>query len=238
MAVMTPRAKAMARFSKGNIKLGLMLTYSKLMGNDTFNTKYGEVIGSCGKHCEGCKNACYVKKSYRYPSVIDSHARNTQAFRTDLEGSFKALREQLSRKRKHVDVVRINQSGEIESVLELAKWIELSRDFPTTEFYLYTKNFEALNNIAFNPYIEIPSNFTVLISIWHEYGIEEYKALCEKPYIKAFAYMDGFDYESHGLKIETTCKAYENGKLNHEITCDKCKKCFSKSFKVIGCEDH
>ena len=30
----------------------------------------------------------------------------------------------------------------------------------------------------------------------------------------------------------------KNGKLSHELTCDKCKICFQKKAKVCGCYDH
>lgn len=87
--------------SKGNIKLGASMgTFSKLYSDREFNTQYGTVKGTCGGHCEGCRNACYVAKSYRYGSVINGHARNTLAFRSDLEGSFEAIDRQLTRKRK------------------------------------------------------------------------------------------------------------------------------------------
>ncbi len=233
---MTKEVKA--RLSKGNIKLGVMLTFSKLMGNDVYNTSYGEVKGSCGHYCEGCKGSCYVKKSYRYPSVKNGHARNTLAMREDIDKAFESIREQIKRMKKPSEIVRINQSGEIESTIELAKWIETAREFPNQQYYLYTKNFDALFSVVNNPYIEIPNNITILISIWHEYGIKEYMLIKHLPFIKAFVYMDGYDYTKHDLKIETKCKAYEGGKLNHEITCDKCRKCFNRLFKVIGCDDH
>lgn len=225
------------RLTKGNIKLGNMATFSKLYGNNTFQTKYGSVSGSCGKHCEGCKSACYVRKSYRYPSVIENHAKNTVAFRTDLNGSFNQIDEQLNRKRTPFKTIRINQSGEIETAMELLKWIMLAKKHPESNFYIYTKNFQALKS-AMKSDIEIPSNFTILISVWHEYGLKEFETFKDYPFIKAFVYMDGFKYDEKGLNIETTCKAYENGKMNHAITCDKCKKCFTKTFKVIGCHEH
>jgi hypothetical protein len=225
--------------SNGNIKLGkLMGTFSKLFGNDTFDTKYGKVSGTCGHHCEGCKGKCYVRKSYRYGSVINGHARNTLAFRNNLDEAFYQINLQLSRKRKPFQFIRINQSGELESTTELVWWIVTARKNPNTAFYLYTKNFEAVREVA-NSNIKVPDNFTVLISVWHEYGITEYNEFKHLPWIKCFVYCDGFDYEAHGLQIETMCKAYdEKGKMNHDITCDKCKKCIKSQFKIIGCNEH
>lgn len=235
-----------ARISgNGNIKLGkTMGSFSKLYGDLTHETKYGPVVGTCGKHCEACKNEkggfnCYVPKSYRYPSVVNGHARNTIAFREDLNKAFNDIDGQLTRKRYPFDVIRINQSGEIETAMELLKWILLARKHTESNFYLYTKNFEAVRT-AVNSEIEIPENITILISLWHEYGIKEFKEFEKYPFIKAFAYDDmTFNYKEHGINIETYCHAYdENGKLDHRITCDKCKKCFNKTTKTIGCYAH
>lgn len=227
-----------ARLTGGNIKLGNMATFNKLYGDSEYNTPYGVVNGSCGKHCNGCKLSCYVRKSYRYPSVVKGHARNTQALRNDLQKAFSDIDNQLSHKRNPWDVVRIHQSGEIETATELLNWLLIARKHPESRFYLYTKNFDAVKT-AINSDFEIPNNITILLSIWHEYGIKEYNALKDYPFIKAFAYCDGFDYSAHGIQINTMCNAYDdNGKLNHELTCDKCKKCFNSPFKVIGCNDH
>ena len=232
------KKEAVARLAGGNIKLGNMATFSKLYGDMTHHSKkWGDVVGSCGGHCAGCKNACYVRRSYRYPSVVDGHARNTLAFRENIVKAFSDIDGQLSRKRTPFDVVRINQSGEIETAFELLLWVRLAQKHPETRFYVYTKNYEAVYTLASGAEI-VPDNFTILISVWHEYGLKEYRLFENLPYIKAFAYMDGYDYEEAGLHIETTCKAYEGGKLNHAITCDKCKKCFAGRARVIGCHDH
>ena len=225
--------------SNGNIKLGAhMGTFSKLYGNDTFDTVFGPVTGTCGGHCEGCKHACYVRKSYRYGSVINGHARNTLAFRENLDNAFFDIISQLRRKRKPFKQIRINQSSEIESFAEFVWWIVTARENPDTDFYIYTKNYEVVREVI-NQRVSVPENFTCLISIWHEYGIAEYLEFSSQKWIKAFVYMDGFDYSAYGLVIETMCTAYdENGKLNHDITCDKCQKCIRSRFKIIGCLEH
>ena len=223
--------------SNGNIKLGhSMGTISKLMGNDIYEVNGIKVAGTCGKHCEVCKKECYVKKSYRYPSVVLGHARTTIAFREDLAKAFDSMDVQLSRKRKPFAQVRINQSGEIETTAELLGYVELATKHPETDFYLYTKNFEAVRETIATA--TLPNNLTILISVWHEYGLAEFKEFEDLPNIKAFVYMDGFQYD---LEIGTTCKAYgKDGKLDHNITCDKCRKCFDRrnNHKVIGCNEH
>lgn len=228
------------KFVGGNIKLGNMGSFSKLFGNHSISTPYGDMIGTCGNHCSGCEKECYVKKSYRYDSVIKNHAKNTLAFRTDLKRAFSDLHLQLTRKRKPFDVIRINQSGEIETTEELISWVELARHHNESHFYIYTKNyiavFETISEIGPE---NMPDNFTILISIWHEIGINEYKLLSKYSFIKAFVYLDGFDYSVYDIIPETGCHAYnEKGKLDHNITCDKCRKCFNRMHKVIGCNAH
>lgn len=228
--------------SNGNIKLGKKMgTWSKLMGNDAiYIDRLGiEVSGSCGKHCNGCKNDCYVKKSYRYPSVKYGHAINTLAMRLDLAKVFADLNNQLTRKRVPFEMVRINQSGELESVEEFEMWVELARLHPETKFYLYTKAYDIVTDTLLSG--KVPANMTILVSVWHEYGVEEFKKLAHLENVKAFVYDDGFDYESKGIQIKTYCKAYDlNGKLDHNVTCDKCQKCFNRlsGCKVVGTYPH
>ena len=81
-------------------------------------------------------------------------------------------------------------------------------------------------------------NFYINISIWHESGIGTYNKWKHLDCIRAFVYDDGYDYGNQ-LKINCYCPAYdENGKLSHDLTCDKCKICFQKKAKVCGCYDH
>lgn len=227
----------------GNIKLGNMGSISKLAGNCEYTIEDGNgqetITGSCGRFCSKCgtRSGCYVFKSYRYPSVIKGHARTTAAFRVDINKAFEAMDGQLSRKRKPFEVIRINQSGEIESVLEFAYYKWLAEKHPETVFFFYTKAFEYVEDHIIN--FDLPKNMVVLCSIWHEYGIEEYKRMSHIQNVKAFIYDDGYDYSRHGLKIESYCPAYDHkGHLNHNATCDKCKKCFDGRFKILGTFPH
>ena len=228
-----------ARFNKkGNIKTGLIWTWSKLAGNREING----VKGSCGNYCGACQDGgCYVFKSYRYPSVINGHARNTTAFRNDINGSFEELCAQIDRAKNKPEIIRINQSGEIETPFELLKWCLMAKKYPDIRFYLYTKNFDALSMVinSFDNGATVPENITMLISVWHEYGLNEFNEFKKHSFIKAFAYDDGFNYAAAGLNIDAYCTAYDqNGKMNHAVTCEKCKKCFNRIHKVIGCYDH
>lgn len=239
-----------ACFSKsGNIKLGeTVYTFSKLPGNLTYivNAANGSFVcqGSCGSFCKGCGDvikdkdgnyilpSCYVFKSFRYSSVVAAQMRNTIAMRQNMKALFSRLYWQLKRARKAPAVVRINQSGELESKEEFLRWCQLAEQFQGTKFWLYSKAFGYID------VSKMPANMFLNVSVWHEYGINEYFTFSEKSkQVNAFVYDDGYDYKSKGLIFNTRCNAYKGGKLNHSITCEKCGKCFKRSG-VIACEDH
>ncbi len=237
--------------TKGNIKLGKSMgTISKLAGNQAVYVKALDAYfkGTCGSYCQGCQGdgindimhaPYYVFKSYRYDSVRVGHARTTAAFRRDIYAAFEAMHAQLCRKRKKFEYVRINQSGELETVTEFRLYIWLANQHPETVFYLYTKAFDCIREV-----VNIPSNLWINISIWGEYGIKEYlefSALSSQ--IKAFVCVtDTYTidwYAEHGIVIQAMCRAYdERGRLNHDITCDKCPLCHSNVVKITGCYEH
>lgn len=238
-----------AMFNKsGNIKLGNSWSFSTAMGNEPvttdYNGKHYECIGTCGKYCTGCKDACYVKKSYRYSSVKFAHIRNTLAMINDMLAAFQDLNTQIVNAKTKPDMIRINQSGEMINKAYFLYWCELAAKHPEILYWTYTKAFDIVVPILLAGMV--PDNLTVLFSIWHEYGIKEYKSCCHLDNVKAFVYVDGeYDYAAHGIIIQTYCLAYalnSAGKMtmNHDITCDRCKKCFNRSTncKVIGCLAH
>lgn len=259
--------KYKAKIVGGNIKLGSMGSFSKLYGDNEYDTKgafdkdyvdinnienkdaYKELAtlkGSCGNYCEGCKNACYVAKSYlRYSTVVQGHSRNSAAMR-NLERAFYDLDNQLSRKRIPFKIIRVHQSGEFESEDEFRLWCNLARRHPETTFYVYTKAYDLIEKPMEEGYA--PDNFHILISVWENFGVEEFKRYSKYNNVKAFACIGKddngklYDYESNNdLHITSYCTAYDkNGHLDHRVTCDKCKKCFSDKVggKVIGCYEH
>lgn len=232
----------------GNTKLGqTMWSWNKLAGS-------GEIAGckgTCGGHCSGCYNAenprkspCYVFKSYNiygwdHSSVVRGHVRNTNIMRNDINHAFNDIRLQLSRAKKKPSAVRIHASGELESTQELRKWIETAEMFPETPFYVYTKAYEILDEVLSEMSNNtIPQNMFINVSIWHENGIDTYNKWKHLDCIRAFVYDDGYDYGDK-LKINCYCPAYDkNGKLHHDLTCDKCKICFQSKAKVCGCYNH
>jgi len=245
-------------YYKGNIKVGSgIATFSKLMGDGFFETKYGVVQGSCPSECcehcghgeDGKRPPCYVGKSYRYPSVIEGHARNTISVRNNPELAYNQLSKSMKRKRKKPVAGRYDQSGEIMFDEDFFGMCNVARENDYMPFYVYSKRYDVVIPALLAGLV--PKNLTVLISIWHEQGIEEYKKVAHLPNVKAFVYCDknsdpinGWgveEYALHGIIIQTFCGAYdEKGKMNHNITCEKCRKCFNRSIKakVIGCLDH
>lgn len=232
--VFNPNTHVFKLSAVGNIKLGKILSFSKLLGNYIYKRLTGvlkNIVGSCG-NCEVCKRDCYVRSSYRFPCVIFSQAINTWGMRHAMARMEQDFAKQL--RKSKIGVVRINQSGELESLDELAMWCRLAMANPTKKFYVYTKNYgvatEALKTGI------VPSNFTILFSVWHDVGVKEYESVKEYENVKAFVYDDG----QLSIKPDTYCMAYQNGKLNHEITCEKCMKCYNNALKrkVIGCKEH
>lgn len=260
-----------AKIKKGtksdNIKLGSMGSWAMLFGSCDYYIPELDVTvgGTCGEHCQGCfdpdnikDSPCYVLKSYvKYTkrnedgtigdilknkcSVKLGHAYRTIAmtmFRKDLMLS---LDGQLTRMKKKLEVVRINESGEFTCYEDLALWCELGKRHPETIFYVYTKNYTAVRKALDNKII--PSNLFINISIWHQLGISAYLEMKDSSQIRAFCLVDDEwtkeKYRSKGIDISSMCMAYdENGKMNHNVTCDKCKKCFSVTNKCVGCYEH
>ena len=226
----------------GNTKLGAIWSYSTLMGNDPiFIEKLGcSVCGTCGGHCGACKYSCYVKKSYRYKSVKLGHANNTLALMQDPARVGVDLSGYITRARKKPAACRFDQSGEITGTDHFLSMCSCAAAHPEIPFFVYTKAFDIVIPALLAGIV--PENLTVLISIWHQYGIAEYNLVKHLPNVKAFVYDDHtFDYAAAGLVINTYCKAYDDaGKMDHEITCQRCQKCYNRAAgsKVIGCNAH
>jgi len=244
----------------GNIKVGNIATFSTLPGDKEYETKYGVVKGTCDGCCEYCGKSvdgkrpkCFVYKSHRFPDVIESQARNTLSVINDTELAFRQLSDSLKRKKKLPTACRTHQSGEFMKdwlgVKELEETCKMATEHPNMPFYFYTKRY----GIAIPALLagKVPKNLTVLISIWHEQGIREYLMLAHLPNVKTFVCCDSNEdrvngwgveeYAQHGIIIQTFCAAYDiHGKMNHKVTCDKCKKCFNRSAKakVIGTWSH
>lgn len=261
------KAKIKKGTSNDNIKLGEMGSWAMLFGNCNWYIPELDVTvrGTCGEHCKGCFDpenprcsACYVAKSYyKYTNrnedgtvgniltnkccVKLGHAYRTIAMTMFREDLLLSLDKQLTDSKKKFEVVRINESGELTCYEDLNLWSELARRHPETIFYIYTKNYKVIRKALINGIV--PSNLFINISIWHKSGIKEYMEMKDHPQIRAFCLIDNKwtkeRYYSKGIEITSMCGAYdETGKMNHAVTCDKCKKCFSSNNKCVGCFEH
>ena len=233
----------LARFNKqGNTKIGGIWSFSTLMGNELIHIDYngfkGDVMGTCGKYCEGCKKSCYVRSSYRYPSVKYGHAFNTMAIRDDIYSAYNDLKGQIERAKNKPSAIRIHVSGEFESLAEIGLFNNLAKDFPNITFYVYSKAHDLLKEFLLT--YGKQNNFIWNVSIWHEYGIKFYKAYKNVKGIRAFVYNDGFDYSEFGILADSKCPAYDkDGKTVKNVTCEKCGLCMGKhDEKITFCHAH
>lgn len=238
------------KFNKdGNIKLGGKIwSANKLAGAGYLNG----CKGTCGEHCKGCynpddpkKSDCYVFSSYRHygwekSTVVAGHIRNTNVMRNDINKAFDDINKQVTRARKKPDAIRIHSSGEFESVMEIIMWDKTARANPGTPFYVYTKAYDLVDAYFFYLAInntDMPQNFWMNISVWHDIGIDCYNRHKNCRQIRAFVYDDGYDYGD--FKFDCHCPAYkENGKMDHAKTCSACKICYQSKCKICACHDH
>ena len=161
--------------SKGNSKLGNIPSLSKTP------------VATCPKGVP-CSSKCYAMKSYRmYPSVRTAWDKNTRLIKEDILEAQRQLKDFLSKKKP--SYFRVNVAGDIESLMELAIWMELAISYPDTTFLIYTKNYKLLErhtalciNLSENiPEFEIrPNNLVIYVSQWigEDRTKEAGKSLC------------------------------------------------------------
>ena len=222
-----------------NVKLGNIASWSTVYSAKPVFIKYmnGYVQGTCGKECSnknGCEKACYVDRSYYKPCVPYGHAMNTIGLRTAREKVFADLDKQLTKSRT-ISMVRLNQSGDIESENEFLMWCRLAEKHPNVKFYIYTKQYKHVERPLLNGMV--PNNFQINYSIWHKHGVEDFNRVKHIKNVSAFVYDDGELYMN--IPKADYCAAYDDkGHMNHKITCAVCKKCLNGKTKVIGCKAH
>lgn len=234
--------KKSCHISTSNIKTDIP-SWSTYPGDDIITLKDGRKVsdfkGTCGNaDCESCKNwhSCYAIRMLRYPAVAKNCIENTIYLREDINGLEKELVNQVSKLK--TDLFRFDVSGEIETFEQFIMFLSVAYQQPEKIFYVYTKNYDVIDRY-FLTGCELPENFHVLVSIWHTSGIDCFKKHMHHRNIHCFIYNDGFNYGKFDIELPTMnqCKAYnENGKLNHAITCRKCRKCWTK--KVVWTFPH
>ena len=201
--------------SCGNNKLGKGIHNISLLPSDTplCNKKGDQLVnisGTCGGCCSECKNNCYAVKTalYHHNSCIPAWGDNTLLARHNLE-QFK--RELLTYLDKNiVGAFRWHVSGEIPSRDYLEMMLDVSRETPTTQFYVYTKRYEWIEEVA----DRIPDNLHVTVSVWHS----NYNNPCG---FHEFIYDDG----TEDLENVYHCPAVDKNGRETGVTCAKCKRC-------------
>lgn len=262
-----PKAKIKFGDSGDNIKLGNMGSWAVLPGDMDWyipNLKMW-VKGTCGSHCKGCFDPenprcskCYVfkaivRKTNRNAdgtvgdivmndcTVKRGHAYRTIAITLFRRELLESLDKQLTNYKGNTRLIRLNESGEFTCYEDLAMWCELASKHGKFTFYVYTKNYRVVKRAIANGII--PKNLFINISVWHKKGIKPYQEMESNSQIRCFAYVDKeWDvnkYAKNGLILQSMCGAYDKkGKMNHNVTCDKCKKCASRVNKCVGCFEH
>lgn len=111
---------------------------------------------TCPNRCNGrCKFAqhCYAFKGCRNPSTFKKQlAKALFFYENDVETLANAI------ETKGSPVVRINQEGELNTIFDYLKFLEIAKRLPNVFFYAYTKNYDVLSYIRYNG---LPKNVNV-----------------------------------------------------------------------------
>lgn len=222
--------------SHDNGKLGDILGISYLPMDGLDYLKSGllltDVPGTC-KNCEECSRKCYARSSNkRFEKVTIRNVSNTLQLRNDIDQHFTDIENYIVT--HNVKIVRYTESGEIESLKQFEKLVNLAQKLHNVLFYLYTKNYDVLRD--FFATSVLPNNMTVLVSVWGKVGVNEWNEFKQYHNVKCFAV-------NSDLQPRVFCPAYTKGKngkarLNPEMTCKKCGLCYRSKASVIGCLEH
>ena len=253
--------------TKGNSKIGKTIyNFSTLPGNVNHllyakGILLTDVPGTCTNLCDGCFGACYAVNSAKlhHNAVIRAWGENTLLLRNKPKELFDQIDALITNKNKKyyeskdpkdlkVTLWRWNVSGEIQDYNELELMNTLARKHPEVMFGIYTKNFVALGKLL-DTLGDTEPNFVVNISQWHHVADEMIAKYPGKTNV--FEYDDS-NLKHHGLSEEDVtrlsktphCSAVtKQGKHaflpdGTPITCDMCKRCYTKTGKETAVYAH
>jgi hypothetical protein len=258
---------AKLHIAKGNTKIGKTIySFSTLPGNKEHliyakGILLTDIPGTCTNLCEGCFGACYAVNSAQrhHNAVIQAWAENTLLLRNKPKELFDEIDKYITEKNiayynsqgvkdRKITTWRWNVSGEIQNVQELEMMNNLARKHPEVQFGIYTKNFTALGKLL-DKIGDTEPNFAVNVSQWHHVADEflaKYPNKCN-----VFEYDDS-NLKHHDLSEEdvlrlekvTHCPAVT--KEGHHatlpngesITCDRCKRCYTKTGRHTAVYSH
>lgn len=213
------------------------------------------VPGTCSHYCTDCfNNGCYAVRDAKLHSnaCIPAWGENTLLLREAPQRLFSEIDmfitvrnakyiQTKDEKYHKVQTWRWHVAGEIESLAQLEMMNQIALKHPEVNFGVYTKNFDVLEKyIKVHGSKEIAENFIINVSEWH--GVAK-KFLKKHPGI-----FNVFEYDDSNLKdcslsekeiarLAKTphCPAVmKNGthrldKDGNPVTCDHCKRCYTKT---------
>lgn len=260
--------EATLHLSCGNSKLGKIVNFSTIPGNETHrpilkmrDENYKEtgeqkwltnVIGTCSKYCDNCakSGACYAWHSlcFHHNKNAKPWGDNTLLLRSGKV--FDLIDEELSNNPRFADtkLFRINNSGELENLEQLVAWNTLASKHPDIKFAIYTKNYDVLDEFV-NKYSDTVNNLVINVSQWNHVADD---FLNRHPnQFNVFEY-DG-TYKKHEDHLQEDierlfktkhCPAVlKNGthaktKEGITITCTMCGRCYRKTKETTAVYAH
>lgn len=259
---------AKMHISKGNHKIGKgIYAFSTIPGNAEHRPQINgkgyvsNVVGTCSKYCAGCARdrACYAWRDLKlhHNATAVAWAENTLLLRSGLV--FDMLDKYISEKNAKyyvskqdkdwkVRTFRVNVSGEIEDLAQFIGWNTLAEKHPEVNFGVYTKNFDVLDEFLQGGG-KIADNFIVNISQWNHVADEFLKKYPNQ--FNVFEYDETnrksctwSQEDKERLAKITKCPAVDS-KGRHaktpdgrEITCDMCRRCYTKTGKHTAVYSH
>ncbi|MBQ0142022.1 MAG: hypothetical protein KBT06_04360 [Prevotellaceae bacterium] len=259
---------AQLHISKGNSKIGKGIwAISFLPGNKDHMVYIGknvlltDIPGTCSKYCDGCAKdgACYAWRDLKlhHNVTVKAWAENTILLRSGQ--LFEKLDEFITQKNKDYYVskgvkdrkiitFRINVSGEVESLAQFEAWNNLALHHPEVNFGIYTKNFDDLDKFM-KKNGKIADNFIINISEWH--GVAK-EFLTKYPnQFNVFEYDDTNrkdcdldNVEKERLSKTVHCPAvtktghHAKTKDGRDVTCDMCRRCYTKGHTYTAVYSH
>lgn len=213
------------------------------------------VHGTCSKYCTDCfNNGCYAVRDAKLHSnvTIKAWGDNTLLLRADPKGLFNQIDAFITDKNKkfvetkdekyhRVCTWRWHVSGEIETLEQLELMNDIAVKHPEVNFGVYTKNFDVLEAYILKHGKDgFAKNFIVNVSEWHgvaQLFINKYPGI-----FNVFEYDDSnlkdcvmSDTDKQRLEKVIHCPAVTKDghhKLDangNPITCDHCKRCYTKT---------
>ena len=259
---------ARLHLSKGNNKIGKGIwSFATVPGNAEHRPTLatGEVLsniaGTCSKYCEGCaKNgACYAWRDFmlHHNVCVEAWSENTLLLRSgklfeELDDFITRANERYlktnNEKYHKIATFRINTSGEIENLQQFIGWNELAKKHPEVVFGIYTKNYDVVKEFL-RTNDNTADNFVVNISQWHHVADDFLKENQGK--FNVFEYDDS-NRKNHDLLQEDIerlfstkhCPAvkpdghHAKTKDGKSITCDMCRRCYTKTGTTTAVYAH